>query len=475
MKISEENTLKILLSYCDVRGISYVSWKNNHELNLVFSGERDIDLYVPVNQRSNFLKLCKEMGWVEFSNPVACYPDISHFYTLGNDLEIFHLHVYFKLITGDTWIKEYLLPFDEWLLENRVLNEEYGIWVLNNQSQSYIFLIRHLLKCGSFIGRLMYKRELESYREEWNQCSKDFGENELNGPISLSDRIDLSIVSGSELKLPSLLNSLKFRFSCSPYLRHNTISLPFIRFFSLCNRVLNKIFYKQKKVFTSEGIVIAISGVDGSGKSTMLRELSDVFGKFLTIRSFHLGKPQGKFIESIWRAMGNKSTNASMAGTSSNNLPSSKIRAFNGMILALMRLRLARSIIKLSRKGGLMVTDRWPTNELGKMDGPRIILGEESGWVETYCKKIESWAYNVMPSADVCYFFEVPIEIAASRNRYRVKENKETDEMIHARYANNYEYEPISRKTIRFDNSEEFEIKRKEFLSSIWQQISLMS
>jgi hypothetical protein len=188
-----------------------------------------------------------------------------------------------------------------------------------------------------------------------------------------------------------------------------------------------------------------------------------------------LGKPQGKFIESIWRAMGNRSTNASMAGTSSNNLPTSKVRAFNGMILALMRLRLARSIIKLSRKGGLMVTDRWPTNELGKMDGPRIVIGKDSGWLESSCKKIETWAYTVMPRADVCYFFEVPIEIATSRNRSRVKENKETDEMISARYSNNFEYEPISKETIRFDNSGEFEIKRKEFLSSIWQQISLIS
>ena len=180
---------------------------------------------------------------------------------------------------------------------------------------------------------------------------------------------------------------------------------------SIYKRFLNKLFYKQKKVFTSRGIVIAISGVDGSGKSTMLEELKNVFGKFVTIRSFHLGKPQGKFIEFIWRAMGNRSSNASMAGTSSNNLPSSKARAFNGMILALMRLRLAKSIIKLSRKGGLMVTDRWPTNELGKMDGPRIVLGKDSGWLESSCKKIETWAYDVMPRADICYFFEVPIEI----------------------------------------------------------------
>ena len=36
-----------------------------------------------------------------------------------------------------------------------------------------------------------------------------------------------------------------------------------------------------------------------------------------------------------------------------------------------------------------MVTDRWPTNVLGKMDGPRIVLGKDSGWLESSCKKLK--------------------------------------------------------------------------------------
>ena len=60
VKTSQENSLKKLLSACDERDINYVSWKNNHELKLVLSGESDIDLYVPLNQKFDFLKLCKE-------------------------------------------------------------------------------------------------------------------------------------------------------------------------------------------------------------------------------------------------------------------------------------------------------------------------------------------------------------------------------------------------------------------------------
>ena len=119
-----------------------------------------------------------------------------------------------------------------------------------------------------------------------------------------------------------------------------------------------------------------------------------------------------------------------------------------------------------------MLIDRWPTNELGKMDGPRIILGENSGWIECLCKHFESWAYFNMPHADICYFFVVPIEVATERNRLRIKENKETDKQISARFLGNFDYKPLAKKTIRFENSGEFLAKRKDFLDNIWHEIS---
>ena len=58
------------------------------------------------------------------------------------------------------------------------------------------------------------------------------------------------------------------------------------------NRLSNKIFFRKKKLLLGGGIAIAISGVDGAGKSTMLNEAIEVFGEFLTIRTFHLGAPR---------------------------------------------------------------------------------------------------------------------------------------------------------------------------------------
>ena len=220
------------------------------------------------------------------------------------------------------------------------------------------------------------------------------------------------------------------------------------------------------------GLTIAISGVDGSGKTTMLQEVEKVLGEFLTIERFHLGRPQGKLIEFIWRALGNKSENSTMPGCSDISTASSKGRAINGAILALLRLRKARHVVNRASLGGLMLIDRWPTDEVGKMDGPRVILGENSGWIQRLCKRIESWCYANMPQADICYFFVVPVEVAIERNRSRIKENKETENQISARFLGNLDYKPMARKTIRFENSGELSVKLKELLDDVWHQIS---
>ncbi len=472
MDTFKSNKLNNLLSELDNSKIPYVSWKNNHQLHSVFLGRGDLDIFVPPEERSRFVSLCRSHDWIEMVNPVAKNPWIAHFYRLGENCEIFHMHVYFKVVTGETWIKEYCIPIDNWLIENRIWNQDYGLWVMGNSSQAYLFLMRHLLKCGSISSRLLYRRELCSYQEEWTVCSTGIKPHDIKGPIDLTKYIDGAGVLGKNLKLPKIWTAFLFRVSFFPYLRYKFFLLSFYRIYSFVLRFLNKIYFKQNKLFPQIGLTIAISGVDGSGKTTMLKEVENIFGQFLTIERFHLGRPQGKLIEFIWRAFGNRSENSKMSGTLEVTTPTGKGRAINGAILSLLRLSKARSIVNKAHNGGLMLVDRWPTDEVGKMDGPRIIIGESSGLIERLSKKIEFWSYSQMPKADICYFFTVSLEEATERNRSRIKENKETDMMISARFKSNLNYKPLARKVIRFNNSGDFKKKRKELFNSVWQEIS---
>ena len=51
MKFKKSISLKLLLSALDDEEVNYVSWKNNHQLDLVMSGNGDLDLFVPFDSR----------------------------------------------------------------------------------------------------------------------------------------------------------------------------------------------------------------------------------------------------------------------------------------------------------------------------------------------------------------------------------------------------------------------------------------
>ncbi|SEA11146.1 Thymidylate kinase [Desulfuromusa kysingii] len=461
-----------LLEALDNNGIPYVSWKNNHELAKALAGESDIDLFVPFDFRAAFTMLCAQDGWLSVHNPVAKYPWVNHLYKPDGKFKICHIHVYFKVVTGESWLKEYILPLDSWIIENRVRSVEFYVWVLSVEAQAYLFVIRHLLKGGSMSSRLLYSRELDSYREEWLQCDQD--KNAVTGvkPIALESFLAGSKLYSGGFSLPRLGTAIRFRVAASPFLRVAWWSLPARRFISFFHRVTNKFYYRRKKVLAAGGMVVAISGVDGAGKSTMLTEATDFFSSFLTVDRYHLGRPQGPVIEKLRRLFAKKvNVIGSEPSFSSDCAAVSTRKAISVMVLAILRLRLARRAARRAAMGHLVLVDRWPTDMVGKMDGPRIHFREESGVLVQICRRIEQWAYASMPRADICFYFEIPLAVAVDRNRNRIKNDKETDEEITARFEGNRDIQLLARKTIRFDNAGDLAVKRKEFLWQLWAEI----
>ena len=138
-----------LLAAAVAAGVAYVSWKNNHELSLALSGSSDLDVFVPLADRPAFLELARQQRWAAAENPVARFPWVTHLYHPGGH----HLHVYFRVVTGESWLKEYVLPLDDYLIANRVRSPEHGVWVLAPAAQAHLFVVRHLLTGGSPASR----------------------------------------------------------------------------------------------------------------------------------------------------------------------------------------------------------------------------------------------------------------------------------------------------------------------------------
>ena len=452
--------------------INYISWKNNHELDLALSGKSDLDILISDTTFLEFNAIANSHGWIEMENPVAKFESITHYFKINEDTTIWHLHVYFGVITGDSWLKEYDLPIKEFLFINRERDSRSGVFVLNSTAQAYIFVIRHLIKSGSFFSRFIYARELDSYREEWLKCGVDVDDLYGVGPIS----IDCCIQDSGLLQTfrqPKYSVAFNYRKFLQPYLRYRSSSLTARRLLILVLRVSNKLVSKNKKKFTNGGIIVAISGADGAGKSTMIAGLNRLYSSFLDCEVFSLGKPQGKFLEVI-RSCIRRVAKPNPIPRNPSIKQSSMLDAILACALAILRFRKALVVVKKARKGNMVLVDRWPTNNLGKMDGPKIIDMKAGNRLVNFLALVEQRIYKKIPQADICFYLVVGIDDAIKRNHERVKEGKETDEEIVMRHENNKDMFPICGKLVKFSNQGSYNEMFPRLAHGIWEEMVLL-
>ena len=450
--------------------VSYVSWKNNHELNFALAGECDLDILIFNTSVDDFNIIAHQNGWIEMENPVAKFKSIFHYFKVNQDSTISHLHVYFELITGDSWIKEYNFPLKDFLFTNRKSDKRSGVFILNRNAQAYIFFIRHLIKSGSFFSRYIYKRELDSYREEWSKCRISAIDLHGTGPISIDDYIKDSGLN-QKFHQPRFMVAFNFRQYLRQYLRYKTLTLIFRRNISFFRRLFNKLISRNKKKFIGDGIVVAISGSDGAGKSSMIVGLNDLYSSFLDCKVYTLGKPQGKLLE-LARSFIRRNDRIEPKHSYTLKKQSSLKDAILACTLAFLRLRKASIAVRKAREGNMVLVDRWPTDSHGKMDGPKIINSITRNSLVNFLASIEQSIYKKIPEADLCFYLEVDIDNALKRNHERVKEGKESDEEIVMRHQNNHDIIPICKKLIKFSNTGPYKEMLPKLAYDIWREIA---
>ena len=460
---SKNNPLVEFLLKADGLSIPYVIWKNTHEVDKCLDKKSDLDIFVPEDFKKDFLRLAQESFWIKVSNPVAIFADIEHLFLVDScGTSPFHLHVYFGIVTGESWIKEFHLPLDKLLMESRTKGA-HGLYILKDKARAYLFALRHIAKCGSIASRVLYLKEIESYKLEWELCNYSIDKLRGYGPILLDDVIcNSGLVNGFHLS--GFINSVTFRSELSPFLRIRRLLLPFYRLTSFTTRVINKLFIKSKKVLRPKGLVVAISGVDGSGKSSMVESVNLCLSEFLTIKRLSLGKPQGRIVEFFRKLLSGKGPKAKSTIGSGAPAKTGMLKSASLLVLACLRFVAAWKSQYYVSRGYVVLADRWPTRVFGKMDGPKIYSDNKASAVVKLLSELEKQIYEAIPAADVCFFLEVSVDTAIERNALRVKENKETEGEIRDRHAQNQKVVPVAKKLIAFDNNGGFKEKEEELL-----------
>jgi hypothetical protein len=382
--------------YLETNDIKVCHWKSNSRLDKGLEGGTDLDLLVDRSQRPLFSRALAEFGFKRILPPPGeNLPDLEDH--LGFDHQsgrLVHLHLHYSLITGQKYIKNHHLPLERFLLEN-----SYHSGVLKvplAEAEMLMLIIRASLKLRptDLLRKILGETPApypEDVMEEFSYLCRDYDRNRL---LRLLQKSDLP-VSQSRLLIfadrmsrgsMTVSDALSMRnhllYSLKPYRRMDRAEalrrsvLGHLRDLPLARRLRRK----PRKTLKKGGLLLAVVGADGSGKSSLVRDLTEWLSWKLETRAVYYGIPKTVKMRMLNQLCGafdllGRRLSTDTSGSRLDRLTGS-LSAARWIQVARKRRDLYRQSRKMTEMGLLVLSDRYPLPAFWRMtrpmDGPRI-------------------------------------------------------------------------------------------------------
>src|SRR5881296_655064 len=381
--------LRALFESLGRAGVRYCHWKSNWRLPEALRGETDLDLLVHRADTSRFLSLVGALGLKPGNG--EDHPSVCHCYGCDDESgRLFDLHVYYRIITGGT-IKGYHLPVEEMLLRGARPTEA-GVHVPEPAAEMVLFVIRKSLDYAVASEALIpreWKAAADELRWLMSQGARDEDVRRLladylpSVDFALFKKLRDAIESGrwgvGRFRLGRALAS-----RLRPYRRFARPSATVAR----SRRAWRKAWSTLRggtptQALLSGGAVIGVVGADGSGKSTVVREVSRWLGDFVSVATIHGGKPPPSVATALpllrrampgWRTsrIDVQAAEGNGAGPGATRGRRRLFYALRALMLAYDRKRLLLGAHRKAMNGTLVVADRHPTRQPGVPEGPSL-------------------------------------------------------------------------------------------------------
>ena len=133
----------------------------------------------------------------------------------------------------------------------------------------------------------------------------------------------------------------------------------------------------SKRSLRPSGMVVALVGPDGTGKSTQAKRLSRIFQTKFRCVALYLGSNRGGFVIRRTVAGYRDARELRLKQLNAGPRKASAERSFPAaawrLAVALQRYLGVRKAMRLAASGAIVITDRWPQNlEPGILDGPSV-------------------------------------------------------------------------------------------------------
>ena len=331
------------------RNVTYAVFKHIEKIDRVldFGGELDIfcDDYSKVHE------ILKEEGWIEYYRPLTDLKGLHHWYILV-DNGVLHLHVYAEFRSGHSFAKEALLQ----RLDDKDLTIYRGLYICKENVVDRIKKTRKQLKTKTILGKLIFRLDGKYLRE-------------------------FNTFDNSEQSWPSFYLTRFWRLK---------IYVNFVRYmlYRLC----------RSKKSMSRGLIVSITGSDGTGKSTLISSLEYDLQNFSRIKVCHIGKP------------------VTLSSNSRNRAPLTKL--IRKQVLIMLRFIEIFKALLYRQMGYLVLMDRYVAISKMGMDSMYVSF-KQNKMFESIEHAINSiWRY-LLPRPNIVIRLTAPLRVLIERDSKR--------------------------------------------------------
>lgn len=278
--------------------VNYCHWKSTNHLEASYLVLTDLDVLIDRSDTYRAISLALNQGFVELkSSHFRGYPAVRDFIKYDKEKEKWiHLHFHTQLSSGDRWVKAYHLPFEKYILRDRIFDKDYNSWTISPSYELLILIYRmnakfrkNWLKDKKIIEEVVFiQKRIKKYNYYLDDKIEGYiGLSGVNLLKDLANGKDLSKIKEREIRKAFSKNQFRritfTRFFCFSKLRY------LYRIYTEFNRRIRKDYSSGRRTLPNGGMIITFVGIDGSGKSSGIERIRHFFGKHMNVQTNFLG------------------------------------------------------------------------------------------------------------------------------------------------------------------------------------------
>ena len=479
---------KFILSFFDAMseaGISYCHFKSNNNLEPALNGVDDLDLLISENDVDHFNLTIATFGFrMATDRGDKPTPFVFHYFAVDPETGLLvHLHVYFKLISGGSILKNHWFRVERMFLGN-VTNSGLGkVMVPIAEVDLIFFTIRKFIEQPSIVEHYLFLKDLKNIKAElaWLLARADKARiTELLKQWLPHLEPDFFHACLTALESDS---SIACRVMLGRKMRRHfqtTVSREWVAsirrsFMFLSAHLRNRLgFTRSNRCVFPGGRLIAFVGSEASGKSTCSKAVNKWLSKRFDVTHIHIGKPKANWrtkplwflitlYSSIKRGIvlrsGATQDGAVNLEKEAHNIPHPLVCLLDSFD----RLYWLKRHLSHKFQGGILLVDRYPSDGLYAIDSARIVArGSMTSWMA----KVEAKNYAKMPPPDLVFKMMAPLDVTLARNAQR--DTPEPEGFVKQRYEKAQSLEFATSEVVEVNTNEDFDKTLLFLQNKIW-------